>query len=259
MPNPWDVGSARLMAGMGFQALATTSWGAAMAAGRMDGAGQITRDVALAHAAELVAGTDLPVSADLEDGFGPSPEAVYETVRAAAEIGLSGCSIEDTTGDDDAPIHEFSAALERVEAAVEAARSCGRAFMLTARAEGFSYGQPDLNAVLGRLAAFDEAGADVLYAPELPGLDAVRTICAAVSKPINVVAGLGLPPTVTLAEIEAAGARRLSLGSSPYRAAAAGLLAAMGALQHGDLGPLGSGASFATVEALIQRGTPDAI
>ena len=258
MPNPWDVGSARLMAGLGFEALATTSWGAAMAAGRMDGAGKITRDVALAHAADLVAATELPVSADLEDGFGASPEAVYETVRAAADIGLSGCSIEDTTGDDRNPIHGFGAALERIEAAVDAARACGRPFVLTARAEGFSYGQPDLDAVLGRLLAFDEAGADVVYAPELPGLDAVRAICATVSKPVNVVAGLGLPSTVTLAEIEAAGARRLSLGSSPYRSAAAGLLTAMEALQEGDLEPLGSGASFARVEDLIQRGTPAA-
>lgn len=245
------------MAGLGFEALATSSWAAAMSAGRMDGAGAVTREVALAHAAELVAATDLPVSADLEDGFGASPEAVAETVRQAIDIGLSGGSIEDTTGDEAAPIYPFGAAVERIEAAVDAARSADRPFVLTARAEGFSYGQPDLDDIVARLQAFDAAGADVLYAPELPSVEAVRVVCEAVTKPVNVVAGLGLPAEVTLGELESVGVRRVSLGSSPYRAAVRGLLEALPpALHDGDLTVLANGARFDTVQDLIVRGTP---
>ena len=257
LPNPWDTGSARFMAGLGFEALATSSWAAAMSAGRMDGAGKTTLDVALEHAAMLVEATDLPVNADLEDGFGREPEAVAETVRQAIDCGLSGCSIEDTTGDEGAPLHEFDLAVERIEAAVDAARAAPHPFMLTARADGFSYGQPHLGHIIERLQAFEAVGADVLYAPELPNLDAVRAITAATSKPLNVVAGLGLPADVTVSELEAAGARRMSLGSSPYRAAMKGLLDALPVLlSNGDLGPLAGAAKFSVVEELVQRGTP---
>ena len=259
LPNPWDTGSARLMAGLGFEALATSSWAAAMAAGRMDGAGAVTRDVALAHSEDLVAATDLPVSADLEDGFGSDPDTVFETVRQATTIGLSGASIEDTTGDPEQPIYDFERAVERIEAAVAGARSCGRPFVLTARAEGFSYGQPDLDEVIARLQAFEAVGADVFYAPELPSLDAVRTVCESLTKPVNAVAGLGLPPQVTLGQLESVGVRRVSLGSSPYRAAMRGLLAALPpALHDGDLSVLAAGSDFATVQDLILRGTPTA-
>lgn len=257
LPNAWDVGSARMLAGLGYRAVATTSWGAAIVAGRMDGAGAIPREVALDHARDLIAATDLPVSADLEDGFGASPEAVAETVRAAGEIGLAGCTIEDTTGDKDAPIMEFGLAVTRIEAAVEAARSIEHPFVLTARSENFSYGRPDLADTIARLEAFEACGAEVLYAPELPDLDAVRSVCQAVSKPVNVVTDLGLPPEVTLSELADAGVRRISFGSSLSRVAIGAMLrAARATLIDGDLSLLSQGAGFAEVEALVQAGMP---
>lgn len=223
VPNPWDGGSARLLAGLGFQALATSSGAAAGVLGRRDG--RITRDEALAQARLIVAATDLPVSADLEKGFGDSPEAVAETVKRAAEAGLVGCSIEDATGDKAKPLYDFALAVKRVAAAVQAARSVGFPFTLTARSENFLRGNPDLDDTIKRLRAFADAGADVLFAPGLPDLPAVRQVCAAVAKPFNFMAGMK-GKSFSVAELEKAGVRRISLATSLYRAAMSGLLEA---------------------------------
>src|SRR5690242_18540574 len=186
IPNPWDAGTARILAGLGFEALATTSAGYAVALGRRDGAGLLTRDETLANARMIVEATDLPVSADLENGFGDAPEDAAETIRLAAEnAGLVGGPIEDATGDRGRPIYDRYLAIDRVAAAVEAARSLPFPFTLTARAENFLYGNPDLDDTIRRLQAYEEAGADVLYAPALPCLEAVRRVCSALSKPFN--------------------------------------------------------------------------
>src|ERR687891_1506720 len=214
IPNPFDIGTARILAGLGFEALATTSAGMAFALGRRDGA--VRRDEALAHARAIVAATPLPVSADLENGFGDGPEVVAETIRLAADTGLAGASIEDATGDPDRPIYDASLALERVVAAVEAARGLTFPFTLTARAENFLHGRPDLDDTIRRLQAFESAGADVLYAPGLRDLDAVRTLCQAVDKPVNVIMGL-TGAAFTVDQLAAAGVRRISLGSGLSR------------------------------------------
>ena len=221
IPNPWDGGSARLLAGLGYQALATSSGAAAGVLGRRDG--HITREEALAQVRVIVAATDLPVSADLEKGFGDSPEVVAETVRLAAQAGLVGCSIEDATGRKDDPLYDLSHAVRRVEAAAKAARSLDFPFVLTARSENFLRGNPDLDDTLRRLKAFAEAGADVLMAPGLPDLDAVRKVCREVGKPVNFMAGIK-GKSFSVAELEKAGVRRISLATSLYRAAMTGLL-----------------------------------
>src|SRR4051794_15557815 len=187
IPNPYDIGTARILAGLGFAALATSSAGFAFTIGRRDGA--ITRDQALAHARAVVEATDLPVSADLENCFGDDPATVAETIRMAAAAGLVGGSVEDATGDPNHPIYDFALAVERVAAAVEAARSLPFPFTLVARAENFLHGRNDLDNTLRRLEAFAAAGADVLYAPCLPSLEAIRTVCAALSpRPVNALA-----------------------------------------------------------------------
>src|SRR5712664_1405500 len=183
IPNPWDAGSARVLAGLGFEALATSSGASAGVLGRRDGA--VTREEALAHARAIVNATDLPVSADLEKGFGDAPAAAAETIRLAAEVGLVGGSIEDASGDKDKPLYDLSLAAERVAAAVQAARSLPFPFTLTARAENYLRGNPNLDDTIKRLRAFEAAGADVLMAPGLPDLGAVRTVCAALSRPFN--------------------------------------------------------------------------
>ena len=221
IPNPWDAGSARILAGLGFQALATSSGAAAGILGRRDG--KLSREEALAQAHAIVAATDLPVSADLEKGYGDAPEAVAETIRLAAEAGLVGGSIEDATGDKDRPLFDIGHATERVQAAVQAARALPFPFTLTARAENFLRGNPDLDDTIKRLQAFAKAGADVLFAPGLPDLEAVRAVCAAVSRPVNFMAGIR-GKSFTVAELEAAGVRRISLATSLYRAAMSGLL-----------------------------------
>ena len=221
IPNPWDGGSARLLAGLGFQALATSSGAAAGVLGRRDG--HITRDEALAQARVIVAATDLPVSADLEKGFGDSPDVVAETVALAARAGLVGCSIEDATGRKDDALYDFSLAVRRVEAAASAARSLDFPFMLTARSENFLRGNPDLDDTIERLKAFADAGADVLFAPGLPDLDAVRRVCREVGKPFNFMVGIK-GKSFSVAELEKAGVRRISLATSLYRAAMTGLL-----------------------------------
>jgi 2-methylisocitrate lyase-like PEP mutase family enzyme len=223
MPNPWDVGTARILAGLGFAALATTSAGLAFALGRRDAEGAVTRDEALAHAGTIVDATPLPVSADLENGFGAAPETVAETIRLAAEVGLVGGSIEDASGDPERPVYDLVHAVERVGAAAEAARSLR--FTLTARAENFLYGRPDLDDTIRRLQAFEAAGADVLYAPGLRDLATIRTVCQAVGKPVNVIMGLA-GAAFSVDELAAAGVRRISLGSALSRAALGAFLRA---------------------------------
>lgn len=224
IPNPWDVASARILAGIGFQALATSSAASACAMGRKDGG--LTRDEALAHARSIVDATELPVSADLEKGFGAAPEVVAETIRHAAVAGLVGCTIEDSTGNPEAPLFDFTLAVERIAAAAEAARGLPFPFMLTARAHNLLYANPSLDETIRRLQAYEKAGADVLFAPGLPDLGAVRTVCAAVSKPVNFMAGIR-GKSFSVAELEAAGVRRISLATSLYRAAMTGFLDAL--------------------------------
>lgn len=223
IPNPWNAGTARILAGMGYQALATTSAGLAFSLGYLDGADCVSRDTVMQNAREIVEATDLPVSADLENGFGAKPETCAETIRLASETGLVGGSIEDATGDKDVPIYDFSHAVDRVAAAVEAAAKLP--FLLTARAENFLHGRPDLDDTIRRLQAFSEAGAAVLYAPGLPDIEAIRTVCASVDKPVNVVMGLK-GPTYSLTELQDAGVTRVSVGGSFARAAFGGFYAA---------------------------------
>lgn len=218
--NAWDAGSARMLAALGFEAIATSSGAAAGTLGRRDG--RISRDEAIAHAKAIVEAVDLPVSADLEKGFGDSPDDAAATIRAAAGIGLVGGSIEDATGDPAKPLYEVAHATRRIEAAVAAARAQPFRFMLTARAEGFIRGNPDLDDTIRRLVAFEKAGADVLMAPGLPDLDAVRKVCSSLTRPFNFMAGIpGKSFTVT--DLSSAGCKRISLATSLYRAAMTGL------------------------------------
>ncbi len=216
IPNPWDAGSAALLAKLGFEALATSSAASAGTLGRRDG--QLTRDEAIAHVRAIAAATELPVSADLENGFGDAPSDAALTIRLAADAGAVGGSIEDSTGDAARPIYDFDHAVERIAAAAEAARSLPFAFTLTARSENFFRGRPDLDDTIRRLQAFEKAGADVLFAPALPDLDAVRAVCAAVTKPVNFMVGMK-GKSFPLADLQAAGVRRISLATSLYRAA----------------------------------------
>jgi len=234
--NPWDAGSARILAGLGFVALATSSGASAAVYGRRDG--RISREEALAHVRAIVDATDLPVSADLEKGFGDSPADAAETIRQGAAAGLVGGSIEDASGDPASPLYDIGHAAERVAAAAEAAKTLPFRFMLTARTENFLRGNPNLDDTIRRLQAFEKAGADVLMAPGLPDIAAVRAVCAAVSKPVNFMAGIrGKSPSV--AELEAAGVRRISLATSLYRAAITGLIeAAREVREHGSFGYL---------------------
>jgi 2-methylisocitrate lyase-like PEP mutase family enzyme len=221
IPNPWDIGSARILAGVGFEALATSSAASACSVGRKDG--ELTRAEALAHARLIVDATDLPVSADLEKGFGDAPEVVAETIRLAAEMGLVGCTIEDATRDQHKPIFDTGLAVERIAAAAEAAHALPFPFMLTARAHNLLYAQPSLDETISRLQAFETAGADVLFAPGLPDLTAVRAVCAAVSKPVNFMVGIK-GKSFSVEELAEAGVKRISLATSLYRAAMTGLL-----------------------------------
>ncbi len=227
IPNPWDAGSARLLAALGFPALATSSGAAAAVLGRRDG--QISRDEAMHHVAAITAATSLPVSADLENGFGSDPATVAETIRRCAAAGAVGGSIEDATRDSQRPgvvsILDLALAVERIAAAAEAARALPFPFTLTARAESFLHGRPDLDDVIARLQAFERAGADVLFAPGLPDLDAVRAVCDAVSRPVNFMIAIR-GRSFSVAELAAAGVKRVSLATSLYRAAMTGLLAA---------------------------------
>ena len=230
IPNPWDVASARVLAGLGFEALATSSAASAAVLGKRDG--ELTRDEALAHARVIVEATELPVSADLEKGFGDSPEIVAETIRRAAEVGLVGCTIEDSTRNHERPFYDFGLAAERIAAAAEAARALPCPFVLTARAHNLLYANPSLDETIKRLRAFGEAGADVLFAPGLPDLAAVREVCAAVSKPFNFMVGIK-GKSFSVSELSAAGVKRISLATSLYRAAMTGLLDAAREVKNG--------------------------
>jgi 2-methylisocitrate lyase-like PEP mutase family enzyme len=234
MPNPWDAGTAKLLTSLGFQALATTSSGHAATLGRLDGA--VDRDEALAHAAAVVEAVDVPVSADLEDGFAADPSAVFRTVTDAVGVGLAGCSIEDFTGDTDTPFYDVRPAAERVAAAGQAAHT-GAGLILTARAENFIRGNPDLADTIARLQAYQQAGADVLYAPGLTDLGAIRSVITSVDRPVNV---LVLPGVATVAELAQIGVARISVGGSFSQVALAALSrAGRELLDQGTYGFLG--------------------
>jgi 2-methylisocitrate lyase-like PEP mutase family enzyme len=250
IPNPWDAGSARLLAALGFQALATSSGASAGVLGRRDG--RVSREEALAHARAIVNATDLPVAADLEKGFGDAPEVAAETIRLAAGVGLVGGSIEDATGDPRRPLYDLAQATERVAAAVEAARGVGVPFVLTARAENFLRGHPDLDDTIRRLQAFERAGADVLFAPGLPDLASVRAVCSALSRPFNFMVGIR-GRSFTVADLAGAGVKRISLATSLYRAAMTGLLeAAREVKDRGTFGYLERSATTQELSAFLE-------
>jgi 2-methylisocitrate lyase-like PEP mutase family enzyme len=232
LPNPWDAGSAKVLACIGYEALATTSSGHAMTLGRLDGA--VTREEAIAHAAEIVAATELPVSADLENAFADSPTGVAQTIELALQTGLAGCSVEDYTGRDEDPIYEIGLAAERVAAAAEVAHGGPLHFVLTGRAENHIRGRDDLADTISRLQAYQEAGADVLYAPGLASAEDIRQVVASVDRPVNVLARPGAPSVRELAEL---GVARVSVGGAFAFAALGGLIAAATELRdHGTYG-----------------------
>lgn len=241
--NAWDAGSARILAGLGFQALATSSGAHAGTLGRRDG--QVTREEALAHARAIVEATDLPVSADFENCFADEPAAAAETVRLAAQVGLAGCSIEDATRD---KVYDFGLAVERVAAAARNSQ-----LVLTARAENFVRGKPDLDDTIKRLQAFEKAGADVLMAPGIPDLESVRKICAALTKPFNFMAGIK-GKSFSVAELQSAGVRRISLATSLWRAAMSGLVdAAREVKEKGTFGYVERSLATAEIVKLIEK------
>jgi 2-methylisocitrate lyase-like PEP mutase family enzyme len=248
--NAWDAGSARILGGLGYRALATSSGAIAGIFGRRDGG--LSRDEALAAAGRVAAATDLPVSADLENGFGDAPDAVAHTIALAGAAGLVGASIEDASGDATQPIYPFEQAVERIAAAAEAARALPFRFMLAGRAENWLRGRPDLDDTIRRLQAFERAGADLLFAPGLPDLDAVRTVCASLNKPFNFM--VGMPGrSFSVAELEAVGVRRISLASTLYRAAMSGLIgAAREALEAGTFGYLERGLPGAEINRFMR-------
>jgi 2-methylisocitrate lyase-like PEP mutase family enzyme len=253
MPNPWDAGSARMMAAMGAAALATSSAAHAFTLGRPD-MGTVTRDEALEHAAQIIAATDLPVSGDFENGFGDAPEDVAETIRMAGEAGLSGCGIEDTQMVEGNPAYGREAAIDRIAAAVEAARDLGRPFILTARADGVMNGTYDMDEALARVQAFAAAGADCVYIPVLPDVAALERLMAAVWVPVNVLA-VGAMQRTTVAKIAAKGVRRISLGSQVARVTHAAIRDVMAPmLESGDFSRLKSAASGDQIDALLEKG-----
>ena len=249
IPNPHDAGTARILQRLGFPALTTTSAGLAFSLGRQDARGEVTLDQTMRHVGDIVRASSLPVAADLENGFGHDPAIVAETIRLAARAGAVGGSIEDASGDDAKPIYEKAHAVERVAAAVAAARALPFPFVLVARAESFLYGRRDLNETVERLVAFAAAGADVLYAPGLPDLESIRVVCAAVApKPVNVLAGRPGSGGMTVATLAAAGVRRISVGSALARAAYGAFLRA--AREIADDGTFGFGDTAATFDEL---------
>ncbi|MEW1689812.1 oxaloacetate decarboxylase [Streptomyces sp. NPDC091265] len=253
IPNPWNAGTAQILTGLGFPALATTSAGLAVALGVPDGADLLDRERVLANAREIVAATPLPVSADLESGFAATPQGVADTIRAAADAGLVGGSIEDATGLPSDPVRPLAEAVDRVTAAVEAARALPFPFTVTARAENFLYGRPDLDDTIRRLRAYEQAGADVLYAPGLPSADAVRAVCGSVGRPVNVLAG-SQNPALGVAELAACGVRRISLGSTLSRAALGGFVrAAREVLDHGTFGFVADAPPYGEVNRWMTR------
>ena len=250
IPNPYDAGSARALQSLGFEALATSSGACAGVLGRRDG--HVTRDEALAHGRLIAASVDIPVSADLERGFGDAPADAALTITMAAAAGLVGGSIEDASGDKAKPIYDIAHAAERIAAAAEAARALDFPFTLTARAENFLHGRADLDDTIRRLQAFECAGADVLCAPGLPDLEAVRTVCASVGRPVNFMAGIR-GKSFTVAELEAAGVRRVSVATSLFRAAMTGVLEAGREIREtGTFGYLERSASSADLASFLR-------
>ncbi len=251
IPNPWDIGSARILAHLGFEALASTSAGFAFSVGQTDNT--IGRDRMLVHVAELVAATELPVSADLENGFADDPAGVATTIRLAGATGLAGGSIEDSTGRADAPIYEFGHAVERVRAAVEAARALPQSFVLTARAENHLIGRNDLKDTIKRLQAYQEAGADVLYAPGIVSEQDIAAVVSSVDRPVNVLMGMaGVPHTLAL--LSRLGVKRVSVGGALARAAIGGLLrAAREMREHGSFTFTNEAASFREISDMFKR------
>ena len=234
IPNPWDAGTAKLLAALGFEALATTSLGLANTLGRVDGRGAVSREEVLANCAQIAGATDLPVSADLENCYADEPRAAAQLIGLAAEAGVVGGSIEDATGDDRKPIYDFQLAVERVQAAVETARALPFPFTLTARAENYLHGRRDLDDTIRRLQAFEKAGANVLYAPGLRDLATIRTVVSSVGKPINVVMSAA-DPTLTATQLSEIGVKRISVGGSLSRLALAYVLkAAHNMKERGD-------------------------
>ena len=235
--NPWDAGSARILTSLKYEALSTTSAGLAFSLGRKDGTASVSRAEALANAKSIAEATDLPVAADLENGYGHAPEDAAETIRLAAGVGLVGGSIEDATGDEANPIYEFDHAVERIAAAAESARALPFPFMLVARAENYLHGRPDLDDTIRRLQAFEKAGAAVLYAPGLTQPEDIRTVCASVTTPVNVLMGLKGAPRLTVTQLGELGVRRISIGSGFSRAALTAFLhAAREVIEDGTFG-----------------------
>ncbi len=255
MPNPWDMGSARMMAAMGAVALATSSAAHAFTLGRPD-MGGVTRDEALAHAQDIVAATTLPVSGDFENGFGDNPEDVAETVRLAAEVGLSGCGIEDMSFDGGVTAYDFDLALDKVRAGVAAARALGRPFVLTARADGVMNGVYDLAEGIRRLQAFEAAGADCLYLPAPPGRAELADVVAAIRAPVNALA-VGPLQDLSVEELAGMGVRRVSLGSQVARLTHAAIRDGMAGLMAGDLTPFKASAKGSEIDAMLREGRAD--
>ncbi len=253
LPNPWDVGSAKMMTALGVEALATTSAGYAFSSGKTSAIGEIEREEALSHAREIVDTTHLPVSADLENGYGREPETVARTIERAIEVGLAGCTIEDTTGDPSDPLYDPSLAVERIAAAVETAKKLDVNFVLTARAENYLFGRPDIDDTLNRLLGYQKVGADVLYAPGLPDLTVIQEVCKTVQRPVNVVAGIGLRG-VTFSQLQKAGVRRISAGSSLSRVAFGAMVEATNRiLQTGSFEDFSTAATFSGLDSLIRK------
>jgi 2-methylisocitrate lyase-like PEP mutase family enzyme len=256
IPNPWDAGSARILAHIGYEALTTTSAGLAFSLGKHDGAGEVTRGETFANAKSIVDATDLPVAADLENGFGDSPTAAAETIRLAAEVaGLVGGSIEDASGDPSHPIYDFQHAVERVAAAAEAAHALPFPFVFVARAENFLHGRKDLDDTLRRLQAFEAAGADALYAPGLTTEEEIRTVCSSVTKPVNQLFGLsGGTVKFSVTDVAAMGVRRISLGSALSRAALGAFVRAAREIHdRGTFSFIEDALPFADAQALMTR------
>ncbi len=251
IPNPWDVGTSRVLAQLGFEALATTSAGYAFSVGQQDST--IGREETMAHVAAIVSATDLPVSADLENGFGDAPEIVAETIKLAAEAGLVGGSIEDVSGRVDLTLYELAHAVDRIRAAAEVVRDLPFRFTLTARAENYLAGRPDLSDTIKRLQAYQAAGADVLYAPGLTSKDDIATVVSSVDRPVNVVMGLqGVQ--LSLAELSAIGVRRVSVGSALSRAALGAFLRAAGEMrEHGTFTFAEAAVNYRDINTMFTR------
>ncbi|HEY9010994.1 MAG TPA: isocitrate lyase/phosphoenolpyruvate mutase family protein [Devosia sp.] len=255
IPNPWDMGSARMMAAAGAKALATSSAAMAFTLGRPD-MGRVSRDEALRHAEDIVRATPLPVSGDFENGFADAPDEIAETIRLAAEAGLSGCSIEDTQMVEGNPAYPFDLAVDRIRAAADAARSLDRPFVLCARADGVMNGAYDLDEGIRRLQAFESAGADLLYLPVPPGPEELKRVLASVSKPVNALAA-GPLAKLSIADLAAMGVRRISTGSMIARVTHAAIAETLTDMfENGNFASFSKAASGSAINAMLEKGAP---